>query len=152
MFSNGQTPLNFGKITALSTLRTRYVEIGRAFDLLGAPMCDDLSMMDVVYAEYLRMFALRGQSAQAARVYNRKKFLFVVLYIFAPKALVGGKMRIGMRDRLARLFGLAATSAVSDNCSSLLDIYRLYRDFRDDVARLYEASLEAIENTKKVVC
>lgn len=105
---------------------------------LSTPLLDDLSLLDGLYRVYLGVYARRGDPQAAFKVYNRRKFLLCVLYLYSPRTLVGGKARPGLRQSLARIFGLNSPTPVSDNCMNLLFHYERYLDFRRDVTILFE--------------
>lgn len=128
---------NMGKVMALKVLRDKSLELQKAMDELGEPSLDDLSLLPQIYDAYLNVFRKRGCPQKATQVYHRKKFLLIVLYLYSPKTLAGGKMRVGLRDRLSELFGLSASTPVSDNCSNVVFQYNHYRDFRRDVEIIY---------------
>lgn len=75
-------------------------------------------------------------------VYERKKFLFVCLFLYSPRTFHGSKIRSGLRDRILALLGVSCRTAISDNCRNIMALYDVYRDFRIDVdrtiAKIYE--------------
>lgn len=137
---NERTPrINIGKATAIRVLRSKVKELSRTIDELGEPLLTDLSLLPCVYDAYRRVFERRGRPGDAATVRNRKKFLLVALYLYSPKTLAGERMRRGgLRRAITALFGLTASTPVSDNCSGLVVQYRAYADFRRDVDIIFE--------------
>ncbi len=67
----------------------------------------------------------------------KRQFLFIVLLIFSPRSLNGGKMRGGIRNLLATVLGCKPTS-ISGMCRNLLFEYRHYKDFREGVNCCFE--------------
>ena len=131
------TKFDIGKIEELKNVWFKIQDYNMCFRKLSEPVLNDLALLSKVHEAYLNVYRRRGCEEQASRVYNRKKFLLVVLYLFSPKTLVGDRMRIGLRDKLAEMFGLTTSTAISDNCSSIMFCYEKYRDFRRDVDVIY---------------
>ncbi len=131
--------LNVGRVLALRDIRTKCNEIERVATELSKPLLEDLSLLPVLYDAYCEVYAKRGYADAANLVVNRRKFLMVVLYMYCPSALIGGRMRPGLRQRLSEIFGINCASAISDNCAGLLSCYQHYRDFRQDVGVINRA-------------
>ncbi|MCM1297414.1 MAG: hypothetical protein NC311_17895 [Muribaculaceae bacterium] len=112
---------------------------------IAEPILTDFSLLPVLYDAYLDVFRERGQLHYANRVYHRKKFLLIVMSLYSPITLVGGRMRTGLRKKLAKLFCIPSESTVSDNIKDLLNYYNLYRDFRRDVDVIYKRMLLFLE-------
>lgn len=130
---------NIEKVRKLTKLWNKTQEFTRCLNNLGEPLLYDYSLLERMYNTYLKVFESRGKAEQAFRVYNRQKFLIIVLYIYSPKTLAGDRMRIGLRDKLSKLFGLNTSTPISDNCSNLIFNYDKYRDFRRDVEIIFNA-------------
>lgn len=76
---------------------------------------------------------------------ERDAKLFALIYMNAPEVLVGRKMRRGLRDFLAALFGYNTGSAISVRCKNLLFNYRTYDIFRASVERGVEAANSIVD-------
>lgn len=144
MQPNRKIDFDMGKVTALKIVRDKIIELSRAMKELNDPVLSDLSLLPKLYEVYLDFFARIGNSNSTAQVYNRQKFLFVILYLYSPKTLAGGKMKIGLRDKLSDLFKLNSRTSISDNCSDIVFMYYNYRDFRRDVELLFNEMTNAI--------
>lgn len=136
--------MNIERLNNIEALIKERAEINAKLSLLSEPTLHDIERIDEFYLNYRKLFARRGIPHQSEWVYSRKKFLFVIIYLYSPSALVGHKLRRGLRDKLARLFGLNAPSTISDNVVNLMSDYVNYRDFRRDVHILYEEFLPLI--------
>lgn len=135
---------------ALQRVRRKIIELNAAMTELGEPVLDDLELLPMIYQVYLDFFRNRGQEAQATKVYNRQKLILIVLYLYSPRSLAGGKMRIGLRDKISELFGITAKTTVSDNSNTAVCHYKHYRDFRKDVDALFTAIVDALGD--HIVC
>lgn len=56
--------------------------------------------------------------------------------IYSPRTLAGGKMRMGIRPIITKLFGLDAPTPISDNIRDVGILFRTDRVFRRDVTRM----------------
>lgn len=133
-----------GKMAALKNLRLKVQELTEIIDELSEPLLQDQSLLPTIYDSYKRFFARRGNEAEAHTVRNRKKFLMIVLYLYSPASLVGGRMCIGLRKKISDLFGLSTSTPISDNCAGLMVQYYAYPDFHNDVNAIYSEVVAVI--------
>ena len=75
---------------------------------------------------------------------NRKKFLFIAVYLFCPSVLIGHTMPRGFRDRIKELINAKSASTVSNDVANLLFLYNHYKDFREDVDNAYKYIIEGL--------
>lgn len=122
-----------GKILALKSLREEFNELSEQMQELAAPILNDLSYLPWIYTVFTEHLRRNGRTHDAGSVYNRKKFLMAVLYLYSPRALAGDRMRMGLRKRISELFKLSSSTPISDNCAGLIVLYSRYSDFRKDV-------------------
>lgn len=132
--------LNLTKIIAMQTLALERERICTELGRLKQPLSDDIDRLPALFELYKKTINSH------MHVYNRKKFLFVILYIFSPGTLVGERMRTGLRTKLSELFDLSTSTPISDNCNGLLTQYQNYRDFRRDTNLLFRAFAEALRD------
>ncbi len=76
---------------------------------------------------------------------ERDAKLFILIYMNSPEILVGRKMRKGLRNILACLFGMNSGSAISIRCRNLMVLYNNYSGFRKDVERGLEKATEILQ-------
>lgn len=70
-------------------------------------------------------------------VTQRKKFLFIILFLFAPSVLAGGRLPNGVRAELSKVFPEISPCVISNNIADVSFIYQNYKDFRQDIDYLY---------------
>ena len=85
------------------------------------------------------------ETFRVGNVTQRKKFIFIILFLYSPSALAGGKMKNGLRNKLAEVLGVSAQTAISDNRNNLVFSYQLYKYFRQDVDWIYGEILERLK-------
>lgn len=139
---------NIGRIKAIRTVQEQSAELNRLMGELSEPMLTDLGLLPRIYDLYCDVFARRGFPKHANQVYHRKKLILIVLYLYSPRTLAGGRMVVGLRAKLADVFGLRTGSPISDNCTQLMFIYDKYRDFRRDVGVIYEHIMRGLQLTE----
>ena len=106
-----------------------------------APLLSDFNLLEDVYSSFLSFVKWSGKIMDAN---NRKKFLFIAVYIFCPSVLIGHIMPRGFRDRVKTLIGAKSASTVSNDTANLLFLYNHYRDFRDDVDSAYSYIIDGM--------
>lgn len=98
------------------------------------PTIKDVGLVGEVYGRFLDFIQWSGRAMDAN---NRKKFLFVAVYLFCPSVLIGHTMPRGFRDRIRELINAKSATTVSNDVANLLFLYNHYRDFREDVDSAY---------------
>lgn len=134
--------LNIGRIAALKSVRDEIKEIRSSMAELSESILTDWALLPSLYQLFQDLFSKRHITQS---IYHRQKFLFVVLFLYCPSSLAGGRMPQGFRKVLASTLGLNATTTVSDNCSGLMVLYRSYPDFRRDADLYYEKAMKFVE-------
>ena len=104
---------------------------------LASPILSDASMISDVYSMFCKVLSERDCPPRTDNVYQRKKFLFIALFLFAPSVLAGGRLPNGIRAELARIFPDVSPCVISNNIADVSFIYQQYRDFRQDIEYLY---------------
>jgi hypothetical protein len=125
------------RIEAIKLLNNDICSLKKMLDEAATPVLHDMTLIPELFEVFKSVFERRGCPEKAQQVYNRKKFLLLMMYLYSPITLVGGRMRTGLRDKLSELFGLNTSTPISDNCVRLLFDYQTYRDFRRDVGIIY---------------
>lgn len=117
-------------------------EVMRRVNEALSPFLTDINLMECVYQHFEVFITSAGQRMDAN---NRKKFLFIVVYLFCPAVLIGDAMPRGFRDRLKDIVHAKSATTVSNDVVNLLFLYNHYRDFRDDVNNAYAYIVEAMQ-------
>lgn len=127
----------FSNIFELKSIREQKHRLSERESEIAKPVLTDLGMIDTLY-EWFKEIALDGKELPKGNVSQRKKFIFIILYLYSPTTLAGGKMRAGLREKLAEVFPIKEKSVVSNNTNNLVFSYQLYKYFRQDVERIYK--------------
>lgn len=108
---------------------------------LSKPKLSDLSSIPLLYDEFRRIVADdKNQSKRAGRL--KKQFVFIILYLYSPAALAGGKIGTGVRNELQMLFQYKSPAAISNIGANAAFWYSQYRDFRKQVESAFVRLME----------
>ena len=109
--------------------------------LLSKPKFSDMSLIPLLYDEFRRIVADdKSQSKQSGRL--KKQFVFIILYLYSPATLAGGKIRTGVRNELQKLFRYKSPTAISNIGASAAFWYSQYRHFRKQVESVFIRLME----------
>lgn len=98
-------------ITRINQILDAKVELDDAvqkFNSVSEPSYDDITLLPELWNMFCRYLKLHRHCANPQSVYERELFIFLILTIYSPRTLAGGKMKLGLRDELGKLFGLNA--------------------------------------------
>lgn len=135
----------FSEIAEIKSIREQKSRLSERERELTKPTLTDLEMIGTLYEWFKEILESRDCPGRVESVTQRKKFIFIILFLYSPSALAGGKMKNGLRDKLAEVLGVNAQTAISDNRNGLLFSYGLYRYFRQDVDWIYGGILERLK-------
>lgn len=129
----------FSSIKELRQLRKHKQQILEMEKNLAIAMIKDLSMIPKVKALFCEHIA------DVSISYNRKKLLFVILCLFAPDTLAGGRLPKGLRMEISKIFPGIRPCTISNEVANLYFFYQHYKDFRNDVESIYESILDGLK-------
>lgn len=135
----------FSSIMELKAIREQKSRLSEREQELSSPILDDYSLIPEIYAWFKEILAERTCPSNPESVTQRKKFLFIVLFLFAPSVLAGGRLPNGIRTEISGVFPDVSPCVISNNIADVLFIYRNYKDFRQDIEYLYNQILERLK-------
>ena len=124
--------LDFNKIIRLKKIRIEKSELSEEENALTTPILKDKSLIHEIYKIFVELLNERGCPPNIDSVTQRKKFIFIILYLSS-----GGKMTAGLREEMSRVLGVQSKSTISDNCADVVFLYQNYGDFSGDIEYLY---------------
>ena len=127
----------FSSIMELKSIREQKSRLSERENELTSPDLKDLSLIPQIYEWFKDIICERNCAPRVDSVIQRKKFLFIVLFLFSPSVLAGGRLPNGIRAALTEVFNDLSPCVISNNISDVLFIYQQYRDFRQDIEYLY---------------
>lgn len=120
-------------VKELSRIYDNMDDLEKKEEVFSEPLYTDLSKIDAMYDVFRSVYCKSKMT-----VYDRKKFLFVVVLLYCPKRLAGKKMKNGLREKMAQVLDIKGKTALSDNVKDLVKIYDSDSDFKKDVSRAYK--------------
>lgn len=130
----------FSSIVELRSIRDQKSKLSERETELSLPLLTDISLIPEIYL-WFNEFAPVSKDA----VLQRKKFLFIILFLFAPSVLAGGRLPNGIRAEISKVFPGVSPCVISNNITDVSFIYQQYKDFRQDIEYLYNRILERLK-------
>ena len=137
----------FSEIAEIKSIREQKSKLSEREKELTEPILTDLDMIGMLYRWFQEIISQK-EIFRSGNVTQRKKFIFIILFLYSPSTLAGGKMKIGLRDKMADVFGVNAQTTISNNRNNLVFSYQLYKYFRQDVDWIYGEMMERIKPEK----
>ena len=136
------------KLTRIKELFERRKELAAFESRYATPRLTNMSMIHNIFDIYKATLKRIDPSADPRDTINRKKFLFVVLYLYSPETLCGSIIKHRLREHFSSVLQCAPTS-VSRDCADARVFYDNYPDFRNDVNMLLSDVVDALFGTAK---
>lgn len=135
----------FSSIVELKSIREQKSRLSEREQELSLPILTDLSLIPEIYDWFKEVLSGMDYPSNPESVTQRKKFLFIVLFLFAPSVLAGGRLPNGIRAEIAGVFPDVSPCVISNNIADVSFIYQQYKDFRQDIEYLYNQILERLK-------
>lgn len=127
----------FSAILELKSIREQKTRLSEREQELSEPILGDLRLIQEIYVWFKEFLSGINCAPNSESVTQRKKFLFIVLFLFSPSVLAGGRLPIGIRMELAKIFPNVSPCVISNNIADVSFIYQQYKEFRQDTDYLY---------------
>lgn len=135
----------FSSIVELKAIREQKSRLSEREQELSAPMLTDFALIPEIYSWFKEILSQLDCPPNFESVTQRKKFLFIVLFLFAPSVLAGGRLPNGIRAEIAGIFPDVSPCVISNNIADVSFIYQQYKDFRQDIEYIYSQVLERLK-------
>ena len=129
---------DFDKIIQLKKIRKEKSFLSEKESALSEPLLCDRRLISNLYALFRDALKEMGCQPRTDSVTQRKKFIFIVLYLYAPSVLAGGKMPKGLREEICKALDFHSVSTISDNCSDIVFLYQNYSGFSKDIKDIFD--------------
>jgi hypothetical protein len=97
----------FSEIAEIKSIREQKSKLSEREKELTEPILTDLDMIGMLYRWFQEIISQK-EIFRSGNVTQRKKFIFIILFLYSPSTLAGGKMKNGLRDKLAEVLGVNA--------------------------------------------
>ena len=135
----------FSSIVELKSIREQKSRLSEREQELSLPILTDLSLIPEIYGWFKEILSGMDCPPNLDSVTQRKKFLFIVLFLFAPSVLAGGRLPNGVRADISGVFQDVSPCVISNNIADVSFIYQQYKDFRQDIEYLYNLIVERLK-------
>lgn len=139
----------FSSITELKAIREQKSILSERERELSEPLLTDYSLIEIIHDWFEDILQNMTFPPNPNSPIERKKFLFIILYLYSPSTLAGGKMKIGLRDELARVTN-CTTTLISHNCEDVTFYYNQYKSYRANIDLIYTEILVRLKNKKLI--
>ncbi|WP_368107173.1 hypothetical protein [Bacteroides nordii] len=127
----------FSVVSELKAIREQKSRLSERENELSTPVLSDLELIPVIYEWFKEVLSEMAFPPQVESITQRKKFLFIVLFLFSPSVLAGGRMPNGVRKSLEEVFPNVKPCTISNNLADVVFLYQQYKDFRQDIEYIY---------------
>ena len=135
----------FSIIYEIISIRKDIASLSLRESELTRPTLSDLNLIPTIYDWFLE--AAKTIPKRNKSILN-KEFIFIVIFLYSPGTLAGGKMKNGLRSKIGDTLGIIGRSSISDKLDTLVFHYRMYKYFRNDLNHIYSSIMKRInENT-----
>lgn len=131
----------FSSIVELRAIREEKSRLSERESELAQPMLTNLDMIPIVFG-WFEGLAVRLPKRNKSIL--TKEFIFIILFLYSPGTLAGGKMKGGVRKALGEVLGIVGKSSISDKIGIVTFYYRTYKYFRQDLNIIYPAIVEKL--------
>ena len=128
---------DFSTILELKAIREQKSRLSERESELSTPLLEDLGLIPELYKWFAEILSGMDFPPSLESVTQRKKFLFIILFLYCPSVLAGDRMPNGVRKALEDVFSNISPSRISHNIEDVTFSYQIYKDFRKDVDYLY---------------
>lgn len=136
----------FSSIEELRSIRSEKSRLSEREYELSYPMLEDMDLIPDIYEWFKEFLENRPLPPNINSVLQRKKFLFIILFLYSPSTLAGGRITNGLREELSKLFPNVSPCVISNNISDVYFIYNQYKETRKEIEEIYT---EIINKLKK---
>lgn len=128
---------DFSSIFELHSIRSQKSKLTERENELMAPVLTDMELVPVIFRWFCEIKGGSGVPERRKGAEFRQKFIFIILFLYSPSALAGGKMRIGLRNKITEVIGGTGT-LISHSYSGLMFRYQMYKRYREEIDSIYD--------------
>ena len=135
----------FSKIAEIKSIREQKSRLSEREKELTEPTLTDLDMIGQLWEWFREIISDRDCPGRVESAYQRKKFIFIVLFLFAPSVLAGGRMPNGLRDKIAEAIDLKDITFISHNIETIVFLRQKDKYFRRDIEYIYTEIVDRLK-------
>ena len=138
----------FSCISEIREIRRMKSVLSERETRLSRPMLCDYAMIPALYAWFNEIMD-GDEGGQPGKAYARMKFIFIILFLYAPGALAGGKMPDGLRAAIARTIPGISPCVISNNKKTSTFYYDVYNRYKEELRDIYDKLVRRMRDCAK---
>lgn len=138
------TTKKFSSISELKHIREQKSRLSEREAELVSPILTNLEFIPYIY-ELFKNIVRTINIPPREKIIQRKEFLFIILFLFVPSVLAGGRIPNGVRKSLEHVFPKVKPCTISNNIADVFFLYQQYKYFRSDINIIYKEMLKRLE-------
>lgn len=134
----------FSSIAEIKNIREQKSRLSEREAELVSPILTNLESIPYIY-ELFKNIVRTMNIPPREKIIQRKEFLFIILFLFVPSVLAGGRIPNGVRKYLEHVFPKVKPCTISNNIADVFFLYQQYKYFRSDINIIYKEMLKRLE-------
>ena len=134
----------FSSIAEIKNIREPKSRLSEREAELVSPILTNLESIPYIY-ELFKNIVRTMNIPSREKIIQRKEFLFIILFLFVPSVLAGGRIPNGVRKSLEHVFPKVKPCTISNNIADVFFLYQQYKYFRSDINIIYKEMLKRLE-------
>lgn len=134
----------FSSIAEIKNIREQKSRLSERETELVSPILTNLESIPYIY-ELFKNIVRTMNIPPREKIIQRKEFLFIILFLFVPSVLAGGRIPNGVRKSLEHVFPKVKPCTISNNIADVFFLYQQYKYFRSDINIIYKEMLKRLE-------
>lgn len=140
----------FKQINDISETKEALRRLQMEYNVLITPVLNDISLIPAIYEWYKEISIDTDINNRDSRTVFMQCFIFIVVLFYSPQSLVGGKLLIGIREKLAILLQYNSPTSISNVIPNLMFFYNNYQSYRDRINTAFEYISDKLKSHKKL--
>lgn len=136
----------FSQIIELKELRERKSRISEREYELSKPSLEDFDLINDIFRWFCEYEGTTGVPERRKGAEFRQRFVFIVLMLYSPSTLAGGKMKIGVRNKITEVAGGTGT-LISHSYKDVMFHYQTYKDYRHKIDAAYRHVVDKLKES-----
>lgn len=136
---------DFSIIQQIKSIKERKDELTRVEADISTPTFGDKSLIPIIYQVFKEVLSEQDFQPMPDSPHQRKKFVFVILFLYSPKTLAGYPVPHGLRDSIAKAIELKDVTFISNNIETIVFLYHNDKYFKSDIEYLYTGIINRLK-------
>lgn len=108
----------------------------RELNISLEPKLKDTDIIDVIFEWYKDIYPIDNNQGRNFNTHYILCFMFIIILFYSPRVLIGARMRLGIRSKMAQLLNYTPCT-ISSYLQKVEFFYDKYKDYRDTINFCY---------------